>query len=152
MVVEFRPVSAAHINWVAEHMRVQDLHEIRAFGVPDPHEALEFSVSRSSHSVTALAQGEPIAILGVTPGSMATGTGLPWLLGTDGLVRNRRSLVRWTPVYIRAMLRLYPTLANHVHVGNTVSIRWLRQAGFTLHPAAPFGPLGELFHRFEMKA
>lgn len=77
--------------------------------------------------------------------------GLPWLLGTDAVPANRRALVRLTGPYIRRMLGLFPHLVNAVHARNTHAVRWLKRAGFTMHPAVEVAG-GEMFHPFEMKA
>jgi hypothetical protein len=96
--------------------------------------------------------GELAAILGVAPINMLTGIGSPWMLGTPVLDRHQRVLVRSTPEYIGRMLKAFPHLVNFVHAQNTTSVRWLRRLGFSLDEAAPFGALGEPFHRFEMRA
>ena len=101
---------------------------------------------------SAFVDGELACIIGAAPVSVISGIGSPWMLGTPVLDANRRVLVRKTPDYIRQMLKAFPHLVNYVHAENATSVRWLRRLGFILHEAAPFGALGEAFHRFEMRA
>lgn len=147
--VATRPEYLVHI---ARHMRDADQAEVRASGYDDMHLALKHSVAFSTHHVTFLADGEPCAVMGVGPTSFIEGTGAPWLLGTDALWRERRALMGLPARYIPHMLRVYPTLTNFVHAPNTRAVAWLQRIGFTMGPAAPHGPRGELFHRFTMKA
>lgn len=137
---------------LAHNLRASDLAEIRAYGHTDPLHQLTRSAAHSMLCWTAFIDGEVAAILGVAPLSVIGGIGSPWMMGTPVLDAHSRILVRQTPHYIAQMLRAFPYLVNHVHAQNTTSVRWLRRLGFTVHPAEPFGALGEPFHKFEMKA
>lgn len=151
-MVEIVATTPAHIIELAEKLRDADRAELMASGHPDPRHAIELSVSLSTHRATATVDGRVGAIFGVSPISMASGVGCPWMLGTDLVLTNRRALMRDSPAYIRAMLRVYPHLVNLVHAENAFAVRWLRHSGFNLHPVAPHPRTGAPFHRFEMKA
>lgn len=143
--------TAEHLDYLAAHLRAQDLAELRAAGWGDVRQALEQSVRLSRWTRVALIEGVPAAVFGCAEhGSMLTPTGVPWLLGTDAVTRHGRVLQREARRYIAAMLQEYPRLFNAVHAENTVSVRWLRRLGFTLHPAVPAPPHGAPFHVFEM--
>lgn len=139
------------IALLAENMRTSDVAEVRACG-HEPLEAVQRSVAHSLLCWSAFADGELACILGCAPISIVSGIGSPWMLGTPVLDAQSRVLVRLTPRYIAEMLKAFPHLVNHVHAHNHTSKRWLRRIGFTLGEAAPFGALGEPFHRFEMRA
>ena len=83
-------------------------------------------------------------------GNLLGDTGVPWALGTDAMHRHRRVLVRWAPSYIRTMLAIYPRLINMVHARNVEAVRWLRRAGFVVHPPVAHIGTGEPFSVFEM--
>ena len=131
-------------------MRECDAAEVRACG-HDPLEAARRSVAQSLLCWSAFEGDKLICILGCAPISLVSGIGSPWMLGTPLLDKHSRILVRVTPRYIGTMLKAFPHLVNYVHTHNHTSKRWLRRIGFTLEEAAPFGALGEAFHRFEMK-
>ncbi len=137
---------------LAYTLRASDLAEVHAYGHTDPLKQVSRSVAQSMLCWTALIDGEVAAILGAAPISVVGGIGSPWMLGTPVLDAHSRILVRQTPRYIARMLQAFPYLVNYVHAKNTTSVRWLGRLGFTLHPAQPFGALGEPFHKFEMKA
>jgi hypothetical protein len=137
---------------LAANLREADLAEVRAYGYDDPLPGLERSVASSVLCWSGFVDGELAAIIGVSPISVISGVGSPWMMGTPLLDRHSRILVRRTPDYIARMLTAFPHLVNHVHAKNVTSVRWLRRLGFTLHEAAPYGPLGEPFHPFEMRA
>ncbi len=145
-----RPAEPDDALLLGANMRPADIAEVRACG-HEPLEAARRSVAQSLLCWSAFADGELCCIFGVAPISLVSGIGSPWMLGTPLLDAQSRVLVRLTPRYIAKMLKAFPHLVNHVHAENTTSVRWLKRLGFTLREAAPFGALGEAFHRFEMK-
>ena len=150
--VLIRPTEPGDAARLFANLRASDLAECRAYGHPGIAASIESSVNRSVLCWTGLVDGELAAIIGAAPVNMLTGVGSPWMLGTPVLDRHQRVLVRMTPEYISRMLKAFPHLVNYVHAKNTTSVRWLRRLGFTLHEAVPYGPLGEPFHPFEMRA
>lgn len=147
-----RAATTEDVLALANRLRPADLEEVIAYGVDDVHAAIAQSYRLSLHCWAGLVDDDLACVFGVTPVSMISGIGSPWMLGTPTLVKHGRVLVRETPRYIHAMLKAFPILQNHVHARNTVSVRWLRRLGFVLGPAEPFGPYGEPFHPFEMRA
>lgn len=135
-------------------MRKADLAELHAFDHFDARGVVERCVRHSAMCWSALGDGELLCIFGVSPlrpHLLLEHVGVPWLLGTDAMFRHRRALIGQPASYIARMLDAYPRLVNFVHAENHQSIRWLRRIGFVLDPAAPFGPNGAPFHRFEMQ-
>lgn len=151
-VVEFRPPLARDISYLARHLRQADVDEVRASGYDDTLEAITYSVRSSTHCAMVAINGTPVAVVGLVPINLVAGVAAPWMLGTDAVTRERRALMTYTKPYIRTMLKAYPHLVNYVHAPNTVAVNWLRHIGFSIGPAEPYGPRGELFHRFEMRA
>ena len=149
--VEFRAPTPADITWLAEHMRAQDVAEVHAGGQRDLAHVVRAGVARSVWARAALVDGEVAAIFGVAPLlTVLDPRGVPWMLGTDLVPRNRRTLALHSAPYIHQMLRTFPHLVNLVHAKNTVAVRWLTRVGFTLRDPQPHGPHGEMFHLFEM--
>jgi hypothetical protein len=149
--ITIRATQPGDAELLGANMRASDIAEVRACG-HDPHEAARSSVAHSLLCWSAFADGELGCIIGCAPISIVSGIGSPWMLGTPVLDQHSRVLVRLTPRYIAEMLKAFPHLVNYAHAANTTSVRWLRRVGFTLAQAEPYGPLGEPFHRFEMKA
>lgn len=134
-------------------MRDQDVVEVRAAGRDDPAAVVRDSIAMSQLCWAATVDGKLACIFGCSvQGTVLTPHGVPWMLGTPLIKKNRADLVRLTPRYIAQMLKAAPHLLNYVHARNTVSVQWLKRLGFRLHPAAPYGPHGEPFHLFEMRA
>lgn len=151
--VEIRPVAPGDVEFIATRMRAQDVAECNAAGHADLRAVLRQAVSMSVWARCAEVDGEPAALFGIAPLtiSLMDPRGVPWLLGTDAVPANRRTLARLAPRYIREMLRLYPHLVNTVHTGNTVSVRWLKRMGFVLRDPHPHPVTGEPFQLFEMR-
>ena len=150
--VHIREAVLEDVDLLVANLRPADVREIAAYGYEDPAAPLRASVSTSLHCWSAFVDGELACIMGVTPLSMLSGIGSPWMMGTPLLEKHARVLVRLTPGYIRRMLKAFPILTNHVHAENVTSVRWLRRLGFALSRPLPYGPTGALFHTFEMRA
>lgn len=149
-MLTFRKPTETDIQYVADHMRAADAREVKASHNSSPLGALLNSIRLSSHTSCCLVDDVPACIFGVAPFSILTGTGSPWLLGTDEIQRHRKTFVTETRQGVRDMLLLYPSLVNWVHCDNVASIIWLRGMGFQFDDPAPYGVHGELFHRFHM--
>lgn len=147
-----RPTEPGDVELLYRNLRASDRAECEAYGDRDILEGIRASAARSLLCWTGLADGELGAIMGVAPLSVLGGIGSPWMLGTPVLDAHSRVLVAQTPKYIDRMLAAFPHLVNFVHAKNTTSVRWLRKLGFTLHAPEPYGPLGEPFRKFEMRA
>lgn len=153
MEIEVVTPQAWHLDAIAVTARPQDRAEVLAVGIHnDVGTALRQSVAVSPHSAVFLAEGVPLCVFGVSPVSLLTGVGSPWLIASVASKQHLCSLVPLAPAYIRLMLRIYPRLENHVHAENRLAVRWLRAAGFTICPPEPYGLRGELFHPFFLGA
>lgn len=152
-MIEVRPATDAYLVEIAANIRPADAAEIDALGLREsPLAAMRNGVAVSTHSGVFVLGAQPLCVFGVAPRNMVGRQGVPWFLGSVALEQHVRELLLLYPRYIKAMLSLYPHLANHVHADNRRAVRWLRAAGFTLAPAAPFGMRGKLFHKFTMEA
>lgn len=147
---ETRPVDDAVIRHVAEGMREADRVEIWAasHGLPEP--VLRRSVGMSEQADALFVAGVPIAIFGLVRDNRQQGTGIPWLLGTDGIERHAKEFLRTAYPVVQRMRKITPFLMNFVHADNEKSTRFLEHLGFTLHDPIPFGPDGAPFRYFYM--
>lgn len=150
MQVDFIKPNSKDIQYIAQNMRDQDVTEVYASGGYTPIDALNQSLECSTLSSIALINDEPCAALGLVIPSLLGGIGIPWLLGTEKVVQNKKVFMKETKSGILDMLTLCDKLVNYVHKENTVSVRWLKYMGFTLYEPEPFGIYGELFHKFEL--
>lgn len=80
--------------------------------------------------------------------NVLTGLGIPWLLGTDDAVRNKRVFINHSKQALEEMKSICPNLFNFVHEDNTVNIRWLKWLGFKFDEPEPIGKNGAMFRRF----
>ncbi len=144
------PVGPVSIGWVAAHLRAGDRAEVWASGRREPLDAIVRSVALSSHVWAGWIDGEPAAVFGVGPASLASGVGVPWLLGAEILDRHPLALMEVSRDWLARVLTIYPHLENHVDARNRRALRWLDWLGFTIHAPEPHGPFGLPFHRFSM--
>lgn len=129
--VQITGVTDDAVAYVANNMRLADVAEVWALNRLSPRVALETSVAVTTYSCAAYVDGRPAAIFGVY-GHLLGDTGVPWLLGTDEVVKGARALLTHTKPFLRHQLMSYRKLENDVHAENRLAIRYLRWAGFTL--------------------
>lgn len=150
--VEFVPVTPEGLNHIADNMRDADAAEVWASNRFTPRGALRVSVKASDYNTMVLGDGEPIAVLGLRVHDILTGTGVPWLLGTEvAATKYRRYFLTQSKDIIGDMLTVCPKLFNYVHDENTVSIEWLKWLGFEMDDPQPYGCEGELFRKFYLE-
>jgi hypothetical protein len=135
--VELREAHPDHIPVLVAHARPADVAEMAAQGLTFEH-ALQHSLALSTWSITGFADDKPVCMFGVAPGSVLTGTGVPWMLGTttldDASVRFIREFMPRCRVAVQAMRETYPNLVNLVDERNTRAVHWLRRLGFRFDP------------------
>lgn len=136
---------------IAENLRECDRLEIEASTPMNPSESIAQSIAASAACWTAVKDGAPIAVLGVTPISIMRGIGSPWLIGTMECDRVFVPFVRLTRTYIPIMHSLFPVLENMVDARNVKSIRWLKRLGFVFGDAVEHSYSGMAFYPFSMR-
>jgi hypothetical protein len=152
VVVDMAPPTAADLAELAGSLRDEDVQELHAAGYDDLPGLLAASVALSSWVRAVRVNGELACVLGlVLRGTALTPMGVPWMLGTVIVKRQRRILVRLGHEVVNRMLDTAPYLLNTVHADNGVAIRWLQRMGFALGEPYPTGPYGALFRLFELR-
>lgn len=147
----FELVTEAHIQELAENMRPEEVDEVYASHGQSPLEAATRCVERSTEAYTTLEDGRVMSITGCAPRSWMSGIGSPWLLTTNNMKKSPRHLLRHTSHFLNKWRNEYDVLINFVDARYEGSLRWAKWAGFTVHPAEPFGYLGLPFHMIEIR-
>lgn len=151
--VTFRRPTPLDALVLAATMRQLDYDEVVAASGPGVVETLRRSLTYSTSAVAADLDGKLLALFGIAPVGMLSGTAAPWCLATPALETKAGMLTRVARGYFKAAQRDYPRLVNYVDARNLPSIAWLKIMGFTLPPEpVPFGWAQLPFYRFEMGA
>ena len=151
--ITIRPVLPGDAEAVVANLRPHDRDECDALLGPGKvlhavHEGLSKSLLAWTGTV-----GEEVALVGgLVPLNLLAGQGAPWMVGTPLIDRHPGAFIRLNAPYIARMLAVLPHLINVVDARNVKSIRWLRRAGFTVHPPIPLGVAGLPFHPFTLDA
>lgn len=150
--VEVRDAAPGDADLLFANLRPADLAEGEALaGRGRVREAIDRSIADSTHCWTAWAGADLMCMFGVAPVSLLSDDGVPWMLGTPVVARERRALTRLARPYIARMLAAHPRLVNVVDARNVAAMRFLRHVGFQLLPAQPLGVAGLPFHPFVME-
>jgi len=149
---EIVPATEEHAHYIASNIRPEDKTEIWAASMYKPKEAMLKGMKMSDHTVTGLANGEPVAMWGMVRDSLVLSGATPWLVATTALEEKNIAIafIRRSRGAMLSNLNYYGTLENYVDARNTRSIQWLKWIGFTIEEPEPYGPFGLPFHRFHM--
>lgn len=127
-----------HAEALAPRLRPADVNEVKAASGDTPESALVMSIAYSPKSWAWLVDGEVVAIFGVAMHPYKPMTGIPWLLASPDLEKQKIFFLRTCGVYIDEMLDVFPVLENYVDCRNTASIQWLAWCGFAMAEVVPF--------------
>lgn len=145
-----RPYNMDDVDFIAEHMRKEDIEECGAGGLT-PFQALLQSIGSSTVCKALLTPDtrEPGAILGVCEG-FSPRWGAVWLLGTDAIKRHRIPFLRHSRDTMADLFQETGKEAfyNYTFVNNTVHHQWLRWLGFTFLRKVQLPPYGQEFYEF----
>ena len=134
-----------------DNMRDEDADEIYASGLYPRNDALLLSALRSDYVTVVTHNSTPLSVFGVRIRGILSDTGTPWLLSSSDVMKHRSLFLRLFPTVIKEMLAVKPILENYVHVKNTVSIQWLKWAGFQFGETILCPTTGETFQKFSME-
>lgn len=127
-------------------LREADRVEIEVTGRVAAAALVESFSASKPHVFTILVDGVPAGVFGAAAGP--NGAGIPWMLGTDDLLKIPRDLVVQGRQWIQYLNQIYPHLENYVHEFNYTSIRWLKAMGFEFPGEFVLLPNGHVFRRF----
>ena len=150
-VVTYEPAHEGHVAILAPRVREADRREIWAASHRDPEHALAHGLRLSDRAWAGYGDGRLACLFGVGPASLLGRVGVPWLIGSDDLVRHQTAFLRRSRPVLATLFDGYDVLTNFVDARNEASIRWLGWLGFRFGDPAPFGPDRLPFYRFELK-
>jgi hypothetical protein len=143
----------SHIDIIASNMRAEDVEECAAWNLT-PEQALRESLTASPFARTILLDGEPVGMFGIGADNPISTFGVPWMLGTDAMVTERRQFLFKGRPYMDLLATQYTSLSNYVPVTNTHAVQWLKWMGFTVEEPKAIGAPGApdlLFHHFHVE-
>lgn len=149
--VKFVKPTVELIQAIADNMRQEDVDEVWASHHSTPIKSLTKGWEISDYSMIVVVNNEPCVMIGLVIRDILSGTGVPWLLGTDNALKYKRCFLTEVPAVINEMLDICPRLFNYVHVKNRTSVKWLKRIGFTFDEPIPYGCDNELFHKFHLE-
>lgn len=131
------PADKALLPVLAESLREADRIELAAQGCePLPALVESFEYSDEDMRWIAMVEDRPVAAWGAS--RVRAGTGSPWLLGSDEMVRYRKDFWLASVFYTEAMQSRYPVLYNYIDDRNVVTRRWLTRLGFEMTPVREY--------------
>jgi len=124
------PAAHSHAQSLAFSLRKADLRELQATTSEAPIVALDRLLHLSDPCLTVMSdEDEVLGMFGAIPSLSRSGE--VWLLGSDGLTSNPRSLLRLTIEWIARLHHQYNCLWCNVDSRNVMHLRWLCWAGFS---------------------
>lgn len=137
-----------HGEYIAANMRPSDKKEVYAMALLTPAAAIKASLSTAVTSYTALVDGVPALMWGISRRSFLSSVGVPWLLGTPVAEDHQYKFGRETVTYFKEMASLFPVMENFALAENKRALRWIKWTGFDIEEPRPHGAFGAEFVRF----
>lgn len=122
----------AHVALNARGADVQEVYRATGLSVLS---AMRYS-AEVSDEVNVIRDNDcvPFCIYGCASDPEVEGGGIPWMIATDRLKKNRRYF-HWVAVnWHKHLLKEYTSLANYADDENTQSLRWLASLGYIIDP------------------
>jgi len=141
----WRPTAEYDAVHIANNMRQEDILEVAAFN-RDPLSALLIGMEHSYVCMTLVSpEGEPGAMLGVTPGEYDM-FGKIWLLGTPLIEQYGFRFLRHSRELLQEFYETtgHDAYYNYTHKDNHVHHKWLRWLGFKFLRRVTIGNSGFL--------
>lgn len=147
----FRSATPADADLLADRLRAVDRAEVIAATGEAPLPVLRDSIGRAERAWCLTIADRPALLAGVVRDPHRAGTGVPWMLADDRIDRRPWTLARHSrAVLTDGLAPGFRRLENAVDARNRRTVRWLAWLGFTIRPARPLGPYGQLFHPFDL--
>lgn len=113
---------------VAHYLREADIRELFAASGLQPLTVLLRCYSDDPEGCyTVFYDNKPVGMFGVV--RHMEDIGIPWLLGTDDLVQNRREFYKLSQEFLHKFQKQYKFLSNFIDKRNEVAINWLSHLG-----------------------
>lgn len=123
MSLDIRMSEEGDAELLAPNLRPIDVQEIYCASNLQPLEALNECFVFCDICNTAVLDGVPIAMYGLT---IKPWGAVPWLLGSSTIDTVKVSMAKLSSQTVDSWVMRYGLLRNFVHADNTTSIRWLR--------------------------
>ena len=150
MQYDVRDTEPQDLIWMMAHMRRSDQDEVAAMSGSTAGEAMFYGRASCQYMKTALVEGIPLLVFGVSPAHHNPEVGIVWMLATDYIEdpRCRLLLARHSRKWVQDMQSRYTVLTNMTDKRNKAHHRWLQWCGFVFINEIPWGPANAPFLEF----
>lgn len=130
-MISMLPATEEDARELAPLLRAEDRAEVLALGL-EPVDGLLQSLADAREAWTYRDGSRIICMAGITPRSLIGRTGVPWLLGSELVIRHRRPFMVETRRMVAHWLSHFNLLINVVDARYVAAIRWLGWLGFEI--------------------
>lgn len=135
-----RDARPEHVIAIVPHLRAKDVEDIRAAYGDDVQKALLWALAHSPLAWAAMDAEGVIVIWGVGRTSLLADVGVPWLVGTDRLVKKyRKPFLRLVDLFMDLIVEQFPKLEGYQRLKDAERLRWLQWCGFKFKKSEPCG-------------
>lgn len=143
-----RRPTQADLDFIADHIREDDLIEVKAMGGRTIKECFSAIPNIEQTSWVWEYENKVMCIFGVNP--IGHQRGIIWMLATEFFEDKFMIFASGCKNVFEDMIAPFNYVFNYVYSKNEKSINWLGWLGFKIHDAIPVGPYNEKFHLFDM--
>ena len=127
LITEDSPELAQQVKSL--RLKRADAREVAAFSVLDTPEVISQAMKDSVYVWAISDDKEVVGVCGLSEGG---GWGIPWLLTSESINKQKKLFARLSKQALEQFLELYPNLCNFVDYRHKTTLRWLRWLGFKI--------------------
>lgn len=142
MIYKFRTPTPEDVKYIAEHIKQDNLMELKALLGGHVFEELVASMKNSDYCGCCVVDSKPIAMYGVTRQKIFSSTRTVWLLMTDEADKHKVFVARNTLKGLRAIVRDFGPCSNVCNAGNETILKWVEWMGGKKYGPFPCGIYG----------
>ena len=137
MRYQVQPATSVDVAFLA--MLMEEAPDLPADPGTDPADLLLHTCASSTQIWAArdIADGTPMGLWGVTPGTDDPGVGRLWMLACEPLGDAPGELEALSRLILGEMLDQFPRLENHIDARKARALDLFRSIGFTIEPGVP---------------
>jgi len=147
--LQVRPMTFDSVEYVLARLSAADRAEMQASGLSYTPRLFMEACTGAPVAGVVFADGEPVAMFGVTQHPSERDCGIVWMVATEKFRATGLAGAKLSQSVVAQMRAHYGRLMNIVHAEHRRALRWLAWLGFRIYPE-PIGPHGA-FRLFDME-
>jgi hypothetical protein len=131
-MIRFEEARLHHAKLIARDMCLSDIDEVKAGWGADPETAIHMALSSSYFARTLFLDLKPLAIFGLVPLRIISGTACVWVFGTSAIDEHRIAFAKASRVAVQLLQAQCSLMTNLIDESDKRAMKWMFWLGGTV--------------------